>query len=99
MSTPIDIPPEAPTVPDSERKGGCSDMAGSVDNEPLRLLRLVVQTKDTPENRKAFLAIRETAMTRSFSGGHAVVKLEHVILAAMDLPNAQDQTREPKTKI
>jgi hypothetical protein len=27
--TPTDIPPEAPTVRDSERKGGCSAMAGS----------------------------------------------------------------------
>ena len=28
--TPTDTQPEAPTVPDSERKGGCSAMAGSV---------------------------------------------------------------------
>jgi hypothetical protein len=66
---------------------GLAAVPGSADNEPLRLLRLVVQAKDTPENRKALLAIRETAMTRSFSSGHAVVKLEHVIVAAMDLPN------------
>ena len=29
MSTPTDTPPEASNVPDSERKGGCSAMAGS----------------------------------------------------------------------
>ena len=28
--TPTDTPPEAPTVPDSERKGGCSAMPGSL---------------------------------------------------------------------
>ena len=29
MSTPTDIPPEAPTVPDESGKGGCSAMPGS----------------------------------------------------------------------
>ena len=96
MSTLTDTPPEAPNAPDSERKGGCSAMAGSADDNPLRLLRLVVQAKDTPENRKALLAIRETAMTRSFSSGHAVVKLEHIIVAAMDLPNDKEQTTPSK---
>jgi hypothetical protein len=78
-----------PKSPEEQAREGLAAVAGSADNEPLRLLRLVVQAKDTPENRKALLAIRETAMTRSFSSGHAVVKLEHVIVASMDLPNAK----------
>ena len=56
---------------------------------PARLLRLVVQVEDTPENRKALLAVRETAMTRSFTAGHSVVKLEHVIVVGCDAPNDQ----------
>lgn len=54
---------------------------------PARLLRLVVQVEDTPENRKALLAVRETAMTRSFTAGHSVVKLEHVIVVGCDALN------------
>lgn len=32
MSNPTDTPPEAPMVPDSKRKGGCSAVAGSLSS-------------------------------------------------------------------
>ena len=38
--TPTDTPPEAQTVPDSERKGGCSAMPGSPLADALALIAL-----------------------------------------------------------
>jgi hypothetical protein len=69
--------------------GGRRPSYGSAQVDlPARLLRLVVQVEDTPENRKALLAVRETAMSRSFTEGHSVVKLEHVIVVGCDALNA-----------
>lgn len=65
---------------------------------PARLLRLVVQVEDTPENRKALLAVRETATTRSFTAGHSVVKLEHVIVVGCDVLNVEARHGEAKAQ-
>jgi hypothetical protein len=80
--------PEPESTDTPSRCGGRrpSSCSAQVDL-PARLLRLVVQVDDTPENRKALLAVRETAMSRSFTAGHSVVKLEHVIVVGCDAPN------------
>ena len=76
---------DAPSTFGGRRPSPCS---AQIDL-PAKLLRLVVQVEDTPENRKALLAVRETAMTRSFTAGHSVVKLEHVIVVGCDVLNKQ----------
>jgi len=78
--------PESPDTPSTFGGRRPSSCSAQVDL-PARLLRLVVQVEDTPENRKALLAVRETAMSRSFTAGHSVVKLEHVIVVGCDALN------------
>lgn len=63
---------------------------------PIKMLRLVVQVSDTPNNRAILRATRARLMPMdAFDGAHAICKLEHTNVVALDSKPQPEPALEP----